>query len=147
MLDRREIKDLLNNNGLKSTHQRIVILDAVYQMHNHPTVEQVYDVVQANHPSISLATVYKALEIFTTHGLLAKVSSQEGQLRYDPKLDNHGHIYVGNTKEIIDYYDSELNNIILDFFKKKRVNNLKIKNITLQINGDKIDLEKEVQIK
>jgi Fur family transcriptional regulator, peroxide stress response regulator len=141
------IKEGLAAVGLKATHQRIVILDSVHNMGNHPNVEQIYADINENNPSISKGTVYKTLETFVTAGLLSKVSTHEGQMRYDPRMDNHGHINCSNTKEIIDYYDEELNEMIVSFFKKKRVSNLKIKNITLQINGDKIDPLKEVLIK
>ncbi|MBL6447233.1 transcriptional repressor [Fulvivirga sp. 29W222] len=141
------IKDKISESGLKVTHQRIVILNTVLQMDNHPTVEHIYESIKDANPSISLGTVYKTVEAFVNNGLLSKVSTNEGQMRYDPKLDNHGHIYCSNTSEIIDYFDDELNDMILSFFKNKRVSNLKIKNITLQINGDKIDPEKDVLIK
>lgn len=141
------IKETLFQAGLKVTHQRIVIMDAVLELDNHPTVEQIYERIRDANPSLSLGTVYKTVETFVNNGLLSKVSTHEGQMRYDHKLDNHGHIYCDNTSEIIDYYDDELNDIILNFFKKKKVNNLRIKNITLQINGDKIDPDKDILIK
>ncbi|ELR70385.1 transcriptional regulator, Fur family [Fulvivirga imtechensis AK7] len=141
------IKEKLSEAGLKVTHQRIVIMDSILRLDNHPTVEQIFDLIRDANPSLSLGTVYKTVETFVNNGLLSKVSTNEGQMRYDPKLHNHGHIYCGNTSEIIDYYDEELNDMILNFFKKKKVNNLKIKNITLQINGDKIDPEKDILIK
>ncbi|UII23076.1 Fur family transcriptional regulator [Fulvivirga ligni] len=142
-----DIQTKISDSGLKVTHQRTVILEAVHVMNSHPSVEQIYDYVKQSCPSISLGTVYKTAETFVEKGLIAKVSTHEGQMRYDPKLDNHGHIYCANTSEIIDYYDEELNDVIINFFKKKKVSNLKIKNITLQINGDKIDPEKDVNIK
>ncbi len=142
-----EIKENLITAGLKATQQRLVILDSVHQMGNHPNVEQIYASISGSNPSISKATVYKTLETFVSAGLLSKVSTHEGQMRYDPRMDNHGHINCSNTKEIIDYYDEELNEMIVSFFRKKKVSNLKIKNITLQINGDKIDPLKEIQIK
>lgn len=141
------IKEKIAGSGLKVTHQRIVILDAVLQLKNHPTVEHIFENIRNANPSISLGTVYKTAETFVNKGLLSKVSTNEGQMRYDPKLDSHGHIHCTNTSEIIDYYDEELNDMILNFFKKKRVSNLKIRNITLQINGDKIDPDKSVIIK
>lgn len=132
---------------LKATHQRIVILDAVNDCMTHPTVDSIYEKLKPENPSISLATVYKTLETFVQAGLISKVATTEGMMRYDPNLSNHGHIYCHNTDEIIDYYDEDLNKVIVDFFKKKRVSNLRIKNITLNINGDKLDPEKEVIIK
>ena len=132
---------------LKATHQRMVILDLVNDCMTHPTVESIYEKLKPDNPSISLATVYKTLETFVQAGLISKVATTEGMMRYDPNLSNHGHIYCHNTDEIIDYYDEDLNKVIVDFFKKKRVSNLRIKNITLNINGDKLDPEKEVIIK
>ncbi|WP_237390549.1 Fur family transcriptional regulator [Fulvivirga sediminis] len=142
-----DIQAKISDSGLKVTHQRTVILEAVHNMNSHPSVEQIYDYVKESCPSISLGTVYKTAETFVEKGLIAKVSTHEGHMRYDPKLDNHGHIYCTNTAEIVDYYDEELNEVIINFFKKKKVSNLKIKNITLQINGDKIDPDKEISIK
>ncbi len=141
------VKERLTSAGLKATQQRMVVLHALTHMHNHPTAEQVYEAVKPENPSISLATVYKTLEAFVANNLLHKVSSPEGNMRYDPKLEHHGHIHCMNTKEIIDYHDEELNMLIMDFFKKKKVNNLTIKNINLQINGEKINPDKSVSIK
>lgn len=147
ILELESIINQISQAGLKVTPQRIVILKATTSMDNHPSTEQIYDAIRQDNPSLSLATVYKTLETFVRSGLLNKVSTRGGQMRYDPKLDSHGHIYCDNTKEIVDYYDEELNKIIVDFFKKKKVNNLRIKNITLNINGDKIDPNKDVLIK
>ncbi len=141
------IKDELREAGVKATHQRLVIMKAVNGMKNHPTAEQIYNAIKMENPSISLATVYKTLETFVNNGLLSKVSTREGQMRYDPRTDNHGHIYCANTKELFDFYDEELNTLLVDFFKKKRVNNLRIKNITVRINGEKLDPVKDVLIK
>lgn len=143
----KHIISQLSKAGLKITHQRIVILKTANSMDSHPSTEQIYDAIKQENPSLSLATVYKTLETFVQSGLLNKVSTRSGQMRYDPKLDSHGHIYCDNTKEIVDYYDEELDKIIVDFFKKKKVNNLRIRNITLNINGDKIDPQKDVVIK
>jgi Fur family peroxide stress response transcriptional regulator len=145
--DLASIQDKITQAGLKVTHQRLVILDAVLKMNFHPNVEQIYGKIRPANPSISLGTVYKTLETFVGHGLLARVFTEEGQKRYDPNLKNHGHIYCVNTHEILDYYDEELNDLIVQFFKKRKVSNLKIKNITLQINGDKLDPDKEIIIK
>ena len=132
---------------LKATHQRIVILESILDCMVHPTADVIYDKLKPDNPSISLATVYKTLETFVQAGLISKVSTTEGMMRYDANLSNHGHIYCHNTDEIIDYYDEDLNKVIVDFFKKKRFSNLRIKNITLNINGDKLDPGKEVVIK
>lgn len=141
------IKNILTAGGLKATHQRLVIYEVTAKMDHHPTADHIYEAIKKDYPSISLGTVYKTLETFVEKGLLKKVFTKESQMRYDPKTESHGHIYCANTNEIVDYYDTELTDLITQFFKKKRVNNLHIKNITLQINANKIDPEKDISIK
>jgi len=142
-----KIKEILVNKGLKVTQQRIMVYSKILDMHNHPTAEQVYNQVKEVSPGISLATVYNILEIFAEKDLIRKMFTEEGSMRYDPKTEAHGHIYCSNTSEFVDYYDEELNDLIINFFKKKKVSNLHINHISLQINGDKIDPEKSVAIK
>lgn len=140
-------RNRLNSAKLKATHQRIAILTAMDECKTHPNPDEIYNRVKKDNPTISLATVYNTLDSFAQVGLINKVASLGGNLRYDSNMGAHGHIYCYNTDEIIDYYDEELNAVIIDFFKKKKVGNLKIKNITLNINGDKLDIDKEVTIK
>ena len=140
------MKTLLKQANLKATHQREIILSIVSNCKVHPTTEQIFNLVHPLIPTISLATVYKTLEAFVKSGLITKTLTTEGQLRYDPNLNSHGHIYSNNTNEIIDYYDQELDEVIRAFFKRKKVKNFHIKKISLNINGDKIDPEKSISI-
>jgi Fur family peroxide stress response transcriptional regulator len=143
----KSLKSKLVEFKLKATQQRIVIYEALLSIKNHPAAETIYEEIKINNPSISLATVYKTLDTFVSVGLAVKVMSEEGFMRYDANMGYHNHIYCTNTKEILDYDDEELNILIEEFFKKKNIQNLKIKDIRLQINGEKLDLEKEVTIK
>ncbi|WMJ74784.1 transcriptional repressor [Cytophagaceae bacterium ABcell3] len=141
-----ELKEKLAGAGIKVTHQRIVIYEALWQLNNHPSAEQIYEYVKPNNPSISLGTVYKTLDTFVNTGLCDKVLSPEGQQRYDANMDYHNHIYCTNTKEIIDFEDAQLDEIIQAYFKKKNINNFNIKDIRIQISGSKNDPGKEIKI-
>ena len=141
------LKNRLNVAKLKATHQRMTILAAMDACKTHPKPEEIYERIREDNPTISLATVYNTLDSFSQVGLVNRVASIGGNIRYDSNLGAHGHIYCHNTDEIVDYYDEDLNSLIIDFFKKKKIGNLKIKNITLNINGHKLDTDKEVTIK
>lgn len=140
------LKEKISQVGLKSTQQRIVIYDAILKMKMHPTAEMVFEKVQKHNPSISLGTVYKTLETLISAGLIIKVHTDEGNMRYDANLDYHNHIYCTNTKEIFDYYNDDLEVLLKNFFKEKKLKNLDIKNIRLQINAVKIDPGSDVEI-
>ena len=141
-----EIKEKIIHAGLKATHQRIVIYAALMQMCDHPTAEKIFENIAAANPSISMGTLYKTLDHLVAVNLIAKVKSDEGSYRYDANVDNHNHIYCTNTNEILDYEDHELDVILEEYFKNKKIKNLKITDIRLQINGERLDLKKAISI-
>ena len=141
-----EIIAALASKKLKITHQRIVVYQALILSKNHPTAEQIYDFIKSKNPSITLATVYKTLETFTENHLINKVSSPQGAMRYDARIDNHNHIYISNTNEILDYDDQELKVILLNYLKKKMFSNLNITDFKLQIKGQKINPNRGISI-
>ncbi len=141
-----EIKNMLSGSNLKATPQRIVIYDALLSSQHHPTAEQVKELIQTAQPGISLGTVYKTLDTFVQAGLANRVFSDAGMLRYDACTENHHHIYCTNTKEILDFEDHELQQLLTEYFQKKQIHNLKIQDIRLQIHAEKIDPEQQISI-
>ena len=51
---------LLKQSGLKVTPQRLSVL-RILDRHTHPTIDELYDEILKENPSVSLATVYKNL--------------------------------------------------------------------------------------
>ena len=45
----------------RNTVQRQIIADALRALANHPTADEVYEAVHAEHPSVGRATVYRTL--------------------------------------------------------------------------------------
>lgn len=142
-----DIKEKLLSANLKATHQRLVIYEALMQEMSHPTVEQLYDKVKKKNPTLSLGTVHKTLDVLVDAGLVKRVSSTDQIKRFDANLENHNHIYLENSKEIIDYPDEELQSLVMDYLTKKQFKNIKIKEVQLQIKADKLDKELAIDIK
>lgn len=132
-----DLRTQIIDKGLKATHQRIVIYNTVLKVHNHPTAEQVYELIHGENPSITLATVYKTLDTLVEVGLMTKVKSEQGNYRFDANISKHNHIYCVNTQEIIDYQDEELDILLANYFKNKSIANIKILDIQLQISAEK----------
>jgi Fur family peroxide stress response transcriptional regulator len=129
------MRELLIKNGLKVTPQRIAVLDALYSLNNHPTVERIIDFIRKNHPNIAVGTVYKALETFEIKGLVKRVKTDKDVVRYDIETNNHHHIYCNECNYIENYYDDELDSLLQSYFSSKNIPNLTIKEINLQIVG------------
>ncbi len=115
-------------------------------MDEHPTVDKIFSTISKNNPSISLGSIYRILEKLIEANLANCVASEDGIKRFDAKMEPHSHIYSVNTDEIQDYNDEELNDLIKAYFAKKQINNFKITEIKLQINGEKDDQTKKVTI-
>ena len=132
--------------GLKATPQRIVIYDALVSNCNHPTAEAIHEHIKISQPTISLATVYKTLETFVEYQLAQKVSTVEGTYRYDGKTEEHHHIVIEETNEIIDFDDEQIKALMKTHMAQKNIENLEITDISIQIRGRKIDANKTITI-
>jgi Fur family peroxide stress response transcriptional regulator len=120
---------------LKVTPQRIAVLDAVINLKNHPTAENVIDFIKVNHPHIGTGTVYKTLETLVKNKLIIKVKTDSDIMRYDAIIERHHHLYCSESDRIEDFYDDDLNRILDKYLKKKSIPNFKIEDIKLQIVG------------
>jgi Fur family transcriptional regulator, peroxide stress response regulator len=133
-LDR--VTSKLAQAGLKITPQRMVVLEAVIELRNHPTAENVINFIKTNHPNIATGTVYKTLETFVEKGLIKKVKTDRDIMRYDAMTDPHHHLYCSNSDRVEDFIDPELQKMIEEYFKKHNIPNFKIEDIKLQIIGE-----------
>ncbi len=131
---------------MKATPQRIITYDTLMNEHSHPTAETIYERIKIAHPTISLATVYKTLDTFVEYQLADKVSTVEGTYRYDGKTEDHHHIVIEETNEIIDFDDEHIKALLKAHLAKKNIENLEITNISIQIRGRKIDASKAITI-
>lgn len=130
------IRKKLSDKGLKVTPQRVVILDAIYHLNNHPTAENIIDNIRDSHPNIAVGTVYKVLETLVDNKLLRKVKTDRDIMRYDGIMERHHHLYCSECDLIEDYIDPDLDLLLKEYFKKKKINRgFKLEDIVLQIRG------------
>ncbi|MBK9359067.1 MAG: transcriptional repressor [Bacteroidales bacterium] len=130
-----QIRNKLVEKGMKVTPQRMAILEAIEILNNHPTAENIIEFIRKNHPNISTATVYKVLEALVENDLVKKVKTDRDVMRYEAISDHHHHLYCAESDRIEDYFDSELNEIIGNYFKKRNIPNFRIEEVKLQIIG------------
>lgn len=107
----------------------------MHSLKNHPTAKQIVDTVHENNPNISVGTIYKTLDTLVEKGVIAKFGNTNDVTRYDSIVENHHHIYTGDNNKIEDYVNDELDHLLMDFFKKNSIPNLKIESIKVSING------------
>jgi Fur family peroxide stress response transcriptional regulator len=131
----KEILNILKDANLKITPQRIVVLQAVLQL-DHPTVDQILKRVGQKNPSISQGTVYKTLQTLVEKGIIERVKTDTGKMRYDAVQGNHHHLYSIDSERIDDYSDSELDDLLEKYFERKKIPGFEVLNVRLQITGE-----------
>ena len=80
MLTNQELTALLRNHGYKVTPQRLAVYEALAEKSWHPNAEMLYNMLQPSYPTMSLATVYKTMDIFAELGLIQVLSISPFQL-------------------------------------------------------------------
>jgi len=78
---------------LRMTNQREIILRELLKSKQHLTADELYDIVKKIMPRISLATVYRNLEILSEAGIVGKLEISGRQKRFDYDPSDHDHIY------------------------------------------------------
>lgn len=74
------------------TPQRKVVLEELRMANSHLTADEVYEMVRARLPRISLGTVYRNLKILSRLGLINKLELGGSQKRFDGRTQNHYHL-------------------------------------------------------
>lgn len=102
------ITSLLREKGFKVTPQRLAIYNMLAATKSHPNAEMIFNDLQAMYPTMSLATVYKTMEILKEIGLVQILNAGEDSFRYDADTSNHPHVRCmkcGQVEDIenIDY--------------------------------------------
>jgi len=91
MLTIDNARAILRNDGVRLTPQRLMIVQVLIGRKDHPTVEQIYDIVRAEYPAISLATVYNTVSLLARHHLISALHGCKDGLRLDPMTAAHAH--------------------------------------------------------
>lgn len=94
--------------GHRITSQRIVVFEALGRSRDHPSAEALYRRVRRRHPTISRASVYKALNLFASLGLLAELKGADGLAHFDGEVSPHANMVCVRCGAIEDLRDIDV---------------------------------------
>ena len=93
----------LRDNGHKITPQRLAIVKILARSKGHPSVEDIYDQIKKDFPTMSLATVYRNIVLIKSLGEILELGFPDGSNRYDGnKPYSHPHVICIKCKKIVD---------------------------------------------
>lgn len=99
----------------RNTAQRTIILNTLQKTHNHPPVEWIYEEVRKILPHVSLATVYRNLNVLKEEGLVREVILDGQKSYFDGNVTPHAHFVCDVCGTISDIeLPQQLINPVLD---------------------------------
>ena len=113
----------------RNTLQHQIIIDAVMNLANHPTAEDVYLHAVKKHPAISKATIYRNLAVAAENGEISSAGIFDGAMRFEHRKDEHFHFVCESCKALTDIPCFDLSENL------NSLNDLTIKKIELTLRG------------
>jgi len=102
----------------RNTNQRLKVLGYLKSVKTHPTAEMVYNEVKKELPAITLATVYRNLNLLAEHGNILRLEINN-EYRYDADTRHHQHCICKECGQIHDIYNKNISKNILSLFSLK----------------------------
>jgi Fur family ferric uptake transcriptional regulator len=83
--------DMLREKGYRLTPQRMMVINAIEDSHDHISAEEIHAIARAKYPYLNISTVYRTLELLKEKGLVAETDLGGGRFLYHPagKADHH----------------------------------------------------------
>ena len=121
--------------GLKMTGQRKVILKVLIEAGDHPSVETLYERAKVIDASVSMATVYRTVNLLDELGLIVRHEFKETFARFEVNAEHHHHLIDLETGDVIEFQNQELEEL-----KERIANELGYELIdhTLELYGRKL---------
>lgn len=106
---------------MKHSKQRDAILTLLKSVKSHPSAEWLYGELKKDFPCLSLATVYRNLNLLCELGEARKIEVGDGTVRFDGNTDNHYHFLCCGCSGVIDVSEYEISGINLEIENRYNV--------------------------
>jgi len=123
---------MLREMGCKVTPQRLAIYEVLKTCNMHPTAETIYDIISSDYPTMSLATVYKTLDLLKEAKIIQELNISGNTARYDVNPAPHPHIICTKCGKI-ENVDMKISKNLLN--KARKSTDYNIVNIQLYFFG------------
>ena len=123
----------------RMTNQKLKIIEYLKSVKTHPTAEMVYNAVSKDLPAISLATVYRNLNLLAEQGKILRLEIN-GEYHYDGFCDSHQHLVCTNCGKIMDLGQKEISDYAM---RKIKASDFEIKSVRIIFYGVCKDCKEE----
>jgi Fe2+ or Zn2+ uptake regulation protein len=97
------IEGYLREHGISPSYQRKRIFEYLNERQNHPNVNQIYEELVKDIPTLSKTTVYNTLNMFVEKKIVEAITIEGTEIRYDLfNPASHGHFKCENCGTVYD---------------------------------------------
>ena len=98
----KEIHNYLVDHGIKPFPHKVAIMKYLQENHIHPTIDQIYNDLIHDLPTLSKTTVYNTLKSFCEKKVATAILIDEKNVRYDAQKHLHAHFRCKRCNAIYD---------------------------------------------
>ena len=89
MMEKADAYKRLTEHGIRPSLQRLAILDYLIKHTNHPNVDEVYQAMCHDIPTLSKTTVYNTLRMFADNHVAQMITIDAHRVCYDGNMKPH----------------------------------------------------------
>ena len=117
-----QFRNVLKKEGLKLTPQRIAVLEEVVKSKKHRECEDIYRSINKKEKNVSLATVYRTLNVLVKNNFARKMDLGNGRYVFESKIDSphHDHMICLSCGSILEFVSEEIEAIQEEIAKKHK---------------------------
>ena len=110
---RSTFEQYLQNKGLRKTQERFAILDAIYSIEGHFTMEELMGMMNASKFHVSRATLYNTMELLTdAHLVIRHKFDNSSQYETSFNMTTHFHRICMSCGSVTEVRDEKLRRVI-----------------------------------
>lgn len=87
----------------KHSKKRDAILRVIRSTSSHPGAQWIYNQLKPSIPDLSLATVYRNLNLFREKGEVISLGAVGGEERFDGRVSPHPHLVCCHCGKVLDF--------------------------------------------
>ena len=112
----------------RNTIQKRQILDVIMNCYTHPTIKELYELVNEKYPNIGQATVYRTINKLVQDDIVIRIDCNDGT-HYDYNRE-HYHFYCLDCGRITDVYLNS--NVVDELLSSSKLTEVKHINIVFE---------------
>lgn len=105
----KNLSDILVEKNIRPSYQRLKIYEYLISNKNHPTVDDIYNNLLIQIPTLSKTTIYTTLDLFIEKDLVHRILFDKKEFRYDANYNHNAHF---KCKKCSNLYDIDIDTSI-----------------------------------